>query len=373
MTAIVAQGRFAILPAIMALSLVAFTWGGAWLWLGGFLLLGVNLLADLVGDNYVEGVDHPSRPFLDAMLHSAVPLMVLMTVGLLLYAASPDTIMAQVAAEFSIATAGVTWWIDAAAVVFTTGILAGCAGVSFAHELIHRPARAEWLLGQVLLVLCLHPSVALEHVYGHHRNIGTAADPTTAPRGMGFWRYLPHTVADEIRGAAAIEASRMRRRGQPVVSMNNRFLQGLALLAALLVIVFLVAGLWGLAAFVTSGLIALVIVELGNYVPHYGVVRVPGQPVCPRHSWNGPRFFSTSTMINAPRHSHHHRSAGTPYWDLTIIDGAAITPYGSAIMSAIALVPPLWFRVIGPPLADWDARLASDAERALISEARSAA
>jgi alkane 1-monooxygenase len=373
MTAIVAQIRFAMLPAIMVLSLVTFTWGGTWLWAGGVLLLGLNLVADAVGDDYVKDVDHPHRPFLDAVLYMTAPLMALMVIGLLLYTASPDTIMARLSTISSIAVAGTASWLDAAAVVLTTGILAGCAGVSFAHELIHRTTRAEWLLGQVLLALCLHPSIALEHVHGHHRNVGTTADPTTAPRGMGFWRYLPRTVAGEIRGAAAIEAVRLRRRGQPVVSTSNRFLHGVAILATILVIVFHVAGLSGLAAFVASGLIALVIVELGNYVTHYGIVRVPGQPICPRHSWNGPRFISTSTMVNAPRHSHHHRSAGTRYWDLTIIDGSAILPYGSAIMSAIALVPPLWFRVIGPPLADWDARLASAAEWALLSQPQSAA
>jgi hypothetical protein len=37
-------------------------------------------------------------------------------------------------------------------------------------------------------------------------------------------------------------------------------------------------------------------------------------------------------------------------------------------MALIALVPPLWNRIMGPLLADWDRRLASEGERRLLHE-----
>jgi hypothetical protein len=366
MKAIIDHGRFAMLPGLQVLGLLTFVWGGAWLWLGGALLLTFNLLIDEAGGDYHDSVKRPNRLFLDAMLYSSVPLVGLLTIGLLLYTASPGTPMASLATALGLGASGTAWWIEAAAVVFSAGVLGGWAVGSFGHELMHRSTRGEWLLGQLLLARCLHGAFALEHVYGHHINIGTPDDLSTAPRGMSFWRYLPRTFTGAFRGAARIEGERMRRRCLPWFSIENRFLQGVLLAAAMVLAVVAVAGISGLIAYLLSAAIGVLIAELGNYVAHYGLVRVPGRPVLPRHSWNAPRFFSSSSMVNAPRHSHHHRSAGTRYWDLTILDDAAIYPFGTAVMSVIALVPPLWFRVMRPPLEDWGRRLASAEELALI-------
>ena len=48
--------------------------------------------------------------------------------------------------------------------------------------------------------------------------------------------------------------------------------------------------------------------------------------------------------------------------------GAPHLPVGYQTASFIALVPPLWRRIVDPLLADWDARMANDAERALVAE-----
>ncbi|MCB1498783.1 MAG: alkane 1-monooxygenase [Bauldia sp.] len=366
MKALVDQGRFALLPAMQLIGLLTIAVGGPWLWLGGALLLGFNLLLDDVGADYLEIVESPSRAYLDAMLYASVPLVVLLTAGLLFYTASPGTIMADLASGFGIVRQGAAWWVDSAGLVFSVGVLGGFAAGSFAHELLHRPTRGEWLMSQSLLARCLHAAFALEHIHGHHVGVGTPHDISTAPRGLGFWRYLPRTYVGAIRGAARIEADRMRRMGLPWYAPRNRFLQGVLLELAMLVAVAIVAGRAGLGAYLITAAIGVLIIELGNYVAHYGLVRASGRPVLPRHSWNAPRFFSSSVMVNAPRHSHHHRSATTRYWDLAVLDGGAIYPYGTAVMSVIALVPPLWFRVMQPHLDDWDARQASSEELEII-------
>jgi hypothetical protein len=45
-----------------------------------------------------------------------------------------------------------------------------------------------------------------------------------------------------------------------------------------------------------------------------------------------------------------------------------VLPYGYETMALIALVPPLWRRIVAPLLSDWDQRLANDAERRLVEE-----
>jgi alkane 1-monooxygenase len=302
------------------------------------------------------------------MLYASVPLTGILMLGLLIRTASPGSPLADVAMPLGIGGDGWTWWLATTGAVFSLGILGGWTAGSFGHELMHRPTRAEWSLAQLLLARGLYAPMAIEHVFGHHRNVGFASDIATAPRGETFWQYLPRAIVGEYRGAFGIELAHMRRLGLPWFSPRNRFLQGVVLQLVLVGLVLALAGPSGLAAFAASAFISIVVVETGNYVSHYGLVRVPGGQVAPRHSWNAPRFFSTSTMVNLPRHSHHHRSAGTPYWELTVLDDAPVYPFGTAVMSTVALYPPWFFSIVEPRLADWDDRLASDDERALLGK-----
>jgi alkane 1-monooxygenase len=364
----ISQARFAMFPLAMVAALATFAIGGAWTWLVGLALLVANIAFDAVGEDYLDGVASPWRPFLETVVFSVPVLLVLLTLAMFMLTASPGAPMTALAERLGLAQGGLISWIGT---VFTTGHIAGTAAVAFAHELGHRPRRFEWLIAQMALALCLHPSITISHVHGHHVHVGTPHDPSTARRGVSFWRFLPIAVAREIRDAAVFEARRLASRGQPVWSRDNRFLQGMAFLGAWLVLAGLLAGPSGLAALIGSGLIGLIIVEVGNYVTHYGLVRVPGRPVMARHSWNAPRFGSTSSLINISRHSHHHAGATTPYWALELADKAAVHRHGITAMSVLAFVPPLWFAVMAPELADWDARMASEEERAIVAaEAR---
>jgi alkane 1-monooxygenase len=151
----------------------------------------------------------------------------------------------------------------------------------------------------------------------------------------------------------------------------NRFLQGLILELLIVVGVFTAAGMGGLGAFLASTTIGILVIELSNYVAHYGLVRVPGQAVEPRHSWNAPRLVTTSLALNLTRHAHHHEDAGRRYWKLTVLDDAPIYPFGLGIMETIALMPPIWFRCVHPLLEDWDRRLASAEELELLHKFKS--
>ena len=366
--AVVAEARFAALPLLLVIAIATFFLDGAWLWLGGALLLVANLAADETGGDYRDPVENPHRWFLNAMLYSSVPLTGILTLGLLIRTASPGSPLADAATLFGTAGDGGAWWLETTGAIFSLGILGGWTAGSFGHELMHRPTRVEWSLAQLLLARALYAPMAIEHVFGHHRNVGFVSDIATAPRGETFWHYLPRAILGEYRGASRIELARMRRLGAPWYSPRNRFLQGIVLELVLVGLVLALAGPSGLAAFAASAAVSIVVVESGNYISHYGLVRAPEGQVSPRHSWNAPRFFSTSTMVNLPRHSHHHRSAGTPYWELTVLEDAPVYPYGTAAMSTIALYSPLFFHIVEPRLADWDDRLASDDERSLLGK-----
>ena len=46
----------------------------------------------------------------------------------------------------------------------STGIIAGTIGITFAHELVHRPGAFELALGEILLASTSYAHFAIEHV-----------------------------------------------------------------------------------------------------------------------------------------------------------------------------------------------------------------
>jgi alkane 1-monooxygenase len=138
----------------------------------------------------------------------------------------------------------------------------------------------------------------------------------------------------------------------------------LALLAAAFAI-----GQWPAVFFFTlSGLLGKAVLESVNYLEHYGLVRLPGTKVEPRHSWNSNAWMSSTVLYNLTRHSDHHAEGSKPFWRLRPMPEAPTLPTGYMGMILLALVPPLFRRAMEPRLRAWDARHASDAERALAQQ-----
>jgi len=69
-----------------------------------------------------------------------------------------------------------------------------------------------------------------------------------------------------------------------------------------------------------------------------------------RHSWDAPQPVSALWMLNAPRHSDHHAHPGRIYPALRLGDlatpGRPVLPRSLPAMATIALIPPLWRRVM---------------------------
>ena len=72
------------------------------------------------------------------------------------------------------------------------------------------------------------------------------------------------------------------------------------------------------------------------------------EPVGTQHSWNSPHYFSSALMLNATRHSDHHAHPARPYPALALPGDAPLLPRSLPVMATIALVPPLWRRLMDP-------------------------
>ena len=125
---------------------------------------------------------------------------------------------------------------------------------------------------------------------------------------------LPALSEDEIEDE--VQAARLQRRGLAVWSWHNAFLRGLLMSAVLVAAAWAMGGIAAALFFCACALWGKALLEIVNYMEHYGMVRDPAQPVQPRHSWNTNRRISSWALFNLTRHSHHHAQGEVPYQDL---------------------------------------------------------
>ena len=145
-------------------------------------------------------------------------------------------------------------------------------------------------------------------------------------------------------------------------------------LTARLILAFLLTSVIGigLAAMFYVWILSNFELEALNYMEHYGLIRVKGQPIEYRHSWDNDNVFTSWAFIEIGRQSDHHDRGETHFWELTHTggapDGCPNYGWGYYTMFAVALVPPLWHGIMKKKLAIWDRDFASPEERRIAAE-----
>ena len=241
------------------------------------------------------------------------------------------------------------------ALLFTAlALFLGQIGNANAHELIHRAHRGLHRLGVAAYGSVLFAHHASAHVRVHHVHAATEADPNTARLGEGFWRFALRAWAGSLREGWRAERRLRQGRGglHPYWAYAALALTSCAAALA-------IAGGAGLAWLLALAGYAQLQLLLSDYVQHYGLRRgtLPGgraEPVGARHSWNAPHWFSSALMLNAPRHSDHHAHPARRYPGLSL-DRAAMPmlPHPLPVMAVLALVPPVWRRVMDRRARKW--------------------
>jgi len=113
--------------------------------------------------------------------------------------------------------------------VFTGGLLMGSALTIPAHELVHhKKKKIDWLIGNWMMAFTCDSAFAIEHVHGHHKNVGLATDPATAKRGESFYLFFLKASLQEHRDGWKIENERLKKRGHGLISVYNRMIRGYA-------------------------------------------------------------------------------------------------------------------------------------------------
>lgn len=348
--------------------------GGAWCWLG--LAVGVTVW---VGGDALSGRADPVPPsyrhrfILDLALYSLFPSLVVLCV-VFAWALSPHDL-------FGIGEKALAWFgrnalaarseasmSDYLGASFSFALAIAMGGILTAHELTHRTddPLAMWL-GRWMLAMAFNASLETAHVFGHHRDVATPADPATARRGENVYYFFVRSTIGQVFQAWRIETERLRGSGPVAQYSRNRVVHGFLRSGLVAGLFFAVGGWLALGVFLISAVWNKLLLESLNYMEHYGLVRAPGTSIEARHSWDSERSFCHAALFDLPWHADHHHRAGVQFPELKSAGGAPTLAHGYLATLPIALVPALWRRQMAPRLAEWDRTRASDAEQALIA------
>ena len=251
-----------------------------------------------------------------------------------------------------------TFWPRMLQMAIGLGMVGGTLGGALAHEFMHAPRTVDRVVGAGLMTLTTYGHFAIGHVAGHHRLVGTAADPATARRGESLYPFLVRAFAGGVATAWRAEATRLRRARRRTWSVHNRLLQIAAWQTLLYVAIALAVGRNGVVLFALQSIVGASLLEVMNYIMHYGLRRgrlASGkpEPVRPECSWNTRRLATTYLLCGIGLHSHHHCRPSRPFPSLRVPAGAPELPGGLFAMFVLAWFPPLWGRVMDPLVDLW--------------------
>ena len=249
------------------------------------------------------------------------------------------------------------------------------SGLTVGHELVHRPNKWERFLGELLLSSFAFSHYRTEHVYIHHARVGTPSDPVFARKGQSAWAFLGRAMFGSLIGSWQFEQDRLVKRGFSPWHGSNPFWRYGSLTLMWLVLVWFLGeagpfGGWvGIALYLSYSAVANMILRFADYVEHYGLSRKilesgRYERVEPRHSWNASHRMSNWATWNVQRHSDHHHRPIRPYPLLQHYDTdvAPQLPSNYTAMFMVAMVPPLWRRLIDPLVDEWRARFYPEIE-----------
>ncbi|HEX5851576.1 MAG TPA: alkane 1-monooxygenase [Solirubrobacteraceae bacterium] len=232
----------------------------------------------------------------------------------------------------------------------TVAMVSGVA-INTAHELGHKRASIERWLSKVALAQSGYGHFFIEHNRGHHVRVATPEDPASARLGESFYRFLPRTVLGSLRSAWELERVRLGRVGTSTIGPRNDILSAWGMSVVLYGALVAVFGVVVVPYLLIQAIGGFSLLEVVNYLEHYGLLRQKRddgryERTRPEHSWNSNSTASNVLLYHLQRHSDHHANPIRRYQALRHVDDAPQLPTGYAGMIVLALLPPIWRRVM---------------------------
>ena len=295
--------RFAIMPFLVLLSIISLFMGPLYTILFFILLDGTFILGDFFLPQDKKKPIYNKPWILNGLLYINLPLLLGLYCILGWYCSDIDLLgfgnWIQSNSTFNIMDHKKNMqFYHYIFVIISSGLLVAGAGTVVGHELVHRTKeKVSMWFGNWLIALSFDMAFAIDHVYGHHKDVCLKKDSATAVRGQSIYHFIFSSSLGQFITAYKIESKRNKSIFQTRLAIST--IRSILIIS----IMYLIGGIYGLIIALSIALIAKVLLETVNYIEHYGLVREFGQPVCPRHSWNSNHILSGLILYNITRHS----------------------------------------------------------------------
>lgn len=229
------------------------------------------------------------------------------------------------------------------------GMACGLA-MNTAHELGHRNSEIEQLMSKMILLSTLYMHFFIEHNRGHHMNVATEEDPGSSRYGESIYAFYWRSITSGWMSAWSLERDRLQKSNQAFWSIKNEMLMFQIVQLMFVLLIGATLGLHVMFYFIMAAFIGILMLEAVNYIEHYGLRRNKNgrryERTLPIHSWNSNHPLGRMVLLELSRHSDHHFISNRKFQLLRHFDESPQMPTGYPGMMMLALVPPLWFKVM---------------------------
>ncbi|MFQ3170557.1 MAG: alkane 1-monooxygenase [Oleispira sp.] len=244
-------------------------------------------------------------------------------------------------------------WIGQFGWILSIGTVGAIVAINVGHELIHKDPIIEQWAGGLLFACVTYGGFKVEHVRGHHVHVSTPDDASSSRYGQSLYKFLPHAYLHNFLNAWNLEAKKLKRKGKGLLSFSNELIWWYSISFIFAAICGVLWGWTGVAYFFAQSFIAFSLLEVINYIEHYGLHRRKlnngrFERTNVEHSWNSNFLLTNLFLFQLQRHSDHHANPKRRYQVLRHHEISPQLPSGYATMVVLALFPPLWFKVMNP-------------------------
>lgn len=355
-------------------TLAGFLLGGHWLWMGIGFSFTVLVFGDFVFGDDTSEPKYAYPQILNLILYSYLPVMIGLGVVFVWMFAPGDLFGIGAMAETylgydALAARTMNTGIDYVGAFLGFGLLMAVVNTLIAHELTHRTwDKLGMFFGRWFFAMSGGIPFEVEHVYGHHTTLGLDHDASLSLRRQGYYNFFATAPLKQLVYAWKVETDRLAKRGKSTYSPSNVMLRSGARIGLVWALVFAAGGGTALGFFVLAAFWSKMLLEALGYMFHHGQVRDITQPDGPRHSWNSNKRLSSVILFNINKHSEHHERANAPFYELYAREGEVpMLKYGAILTGFAALIPPLFFRMMGPQVRKWDEQFATDKEKEIAA------